>query len=123
CGDGGFSMHAGELLTCVERGIAVFYVVFNDGRWNMVDHGFKAAFGRLPKGMPARIADIGGVAAAFGALGVRIELPEELDPTTLRAYASVGRPVVLDVRIDPQEVLSVASRSNSLRQFVQRRDP
>jgi acetolactate synthase I/II/III large subunit len=121
CGDGGFAMHAGEVLTCVESRLSVFYVVFNDGRWNMVDHGFNAAFGRLPKGMPSRVADISGVAAAFGALGVRIELPEELTPAALRGYASVGRPVVLDVRIDPQESLSVASRSITLGQFAQRR--
>jgi acetolactate synthase I/II/III large subunit len=121
CGDGGFAMHAGEVLTCVESGISVVYVVFNDGRWNMVEHGFKAIYGRLPKGMPARVADISGVASAFGALGVRIELPEDLALTALRAYATVGRPVVLDVRIDPQECLSVASRSAMLRQFVQRR--
>src|SRR5262249_536595 len=96
-------------------------VVFNDGRWNMVEHGFHEAFGRLPKGMPARVADISGVATAFGAVGVRIELPDELSPAALRGYAAIGRPVVLDVRIDPQESLTVASRSSMLRQFVQRR--
>jgi acetolactate synthase I/II/III large subunit len=112
CGDGGFIMHAGEVLSCVESGIGVVFVVFNDGRWTMVDHGFKVAFGRLPKGLPARVADIGGAAAALGARGVRVELPEDLAPAALRAHAEEGCPVVLDVRIDAQECAYISSRAS-----------
>jgi acetolactate synthase-1/2/3 large subunit len=118
CGDGGFAMHAGEVLTCVEHGIDVILVIINDGRWNMVNHGFKAVFGRAPSGLPAHVADLAGVARDFGAVGVRIERPEDLDRERLQGLAALGRPVVLDVRIDPSLALSVESRSASLREFA-----
>jgi len=118
CGDGSFAMHAGEVLTCVEHGIDVLLVVFNDGRWNMVNHGFAAVYGRSPENLPSHVADLAGVARDFGALGVRVEVPEDLEPARLRALASLGRPVVLDVRIDPSMALSANSRSASLKDFA-----
>ena len=118
CGDGGFAMHAGEVLTCVEHGIDVMLVVFNDGRWNMVHHGFRAVFNRAPKDLPSHVADLAGVARDFGAVGVRIERPEDLGRDRLRALAGIGRPVLLDVRIDPSLGLSADSRSASLRDFA-----
>jgi acetolactate synthase-1/2/3 large subunit len=118
CGDGGFAMHAGEVLTCVENGIDILLVVINDGRWNMVHHGFNAVYERMPKDMPSRVADLAGVAREFGAVGVRIERPEDLDCDRLRALARLGRPVVLDVRIDSTLALSVESRSASFKELV-----
>jgi acetolactate synthase-1/2/3 large subunit len=116
CGDGGFAMHAGDLLTCVEQGIGCLFIVMNDGRWNIVEHGFQAVFGRVPKGMPSRIADLAGVARAFGAVGVTIDSSEHLRPDRLRALWSPDRPVVLDVRVDARAALSVATRSSAMRE-------
>jgi acetolactate synthase-1/2/3 large subunit len=118
CGDGGFAMHAGEVLTCVEHGIDVLLVVMNDGRWNMVHHGFDTVYQRLPRDMPSHVADLAGVAREFGAIGVRIEHPADLDKNRLRALARLGRPVILDVRIDGSLALSVESRSASFKDIV-----
>jgi acetolactate synthase-1/2/3 large subunit len=115
CGDGGFAMHAGEVLSCVEHGIDVVVAVMNDGRWNMVDHGFRAVYGRAPRGLPSHVADIAGVARSFGALGVRVEHEDDLAPEVLHSLARRGRPLVLDIRIDAAPVLSVGSRSAALR--------
>jgi acetolactate synthase I/II/III large subunit len=118
CGDGGFAMHAGEILTCVENGIDLVLAIINDGRWNMVHHGFKKVFGRMPESLPRHIADLAGVAREFGAVGVRVEAPEDLEPERLRELGRLGRPVVLDVRIDPSLALSVDSRSAALQEFA-----
>lgn len=118
CGDGGFAMHAGEVLTCVQHGIDVILVVVNDGRWNMVDHGFASVYGRAPGNMPSHVADLAGVARDFGAVGVRIETAANLERGRLRDLASLGRPVVLDVRIDTTLALSVESRSASFKDIV-----
>jgi acetolactate synthase-1/2/3 large subunit len=115
CGDGGFLMHAGEILTCVENGINLVLVIFNDGRLNMVHHGFQAVFGRRPEALPSKIADIADVARALGAKGVKIEVPADLAVDNLKRIAAHDGPVVLDVRIDPEFALSVGSRSASLR--------
>jgi acetolactate synthase-1/2/3 large subunit len=115
CGDGGFLMHAGEILTCVENGINLVLVIFNDGRLNMVHHGFQAVFGRRPETLPSKVADIAEVARAMGARGVKIETPADLDVELLKRLSDHDGPVVLDVRIDPDFALSVGSRSASLR--------
>ena len=114
CGDGGFLMFAGEIATCVEHGIDVIFVVMNDGGYNMINHGFKRVFGKVPSCLPARSADLAGVARDLGAIGVRVDSVEDLHPARLRALAGVGRPVVLDVRFDPSVALSVSSRSAAL---------
>jgi acetolactate synthase-1/2/3 large subunit len=118
CGDGGFAMHAGEILTCVEHGIDVVFAIINDGRWNMVHHGFRKVFGRMPHGLPKHVADLAGVAREFGAVGIRIDTPADLEPGRLAALARLGKPVVLDIRVDPSVALSVESRSAALQEFA-----
>jgi acetolactate synthase-1/2/3 large subunit len=120
CGDGGFAMHAGELLTCVEHGIDVVLAVVNDGRWNMVHHGFQKVFGRRPSGLPSHVADLAGVAREFGAIGLRVETPADLDVGRLREATSRGRPVLLDIRIDPSLALSADSRSAALQDHARK---
>ncbi|HEY2514059.1 MAG TPA: thiamine pyrophosphate-binding protein [Polyangiaceae bacterium] len=115
CGDGGLAMYAGEILTCAENGIGVLFVVFNDGRWNMIHHGFQAVYGRRPRGLPAHVADLAETARGLGAIGVRIDDPSALAPEKLRPLLEPRRPVVLDVRIDAEVSLSAATRSASLR--------
>jgi acetolactate synthase-1/2/3 large subunit len=115
CGDGGFLMHAGDIVTCVEHGIDIVLVVFNDGRLNMVHHGFQAVFGRRPAALPSHVADVAGVAKSLGARGITIETPDDLAPRRLARLLAQRGPVVLDVRIDPDVSLSAGSRSASLR--------
>jgi acetolactate synthase-1/2/3 large subunit len=118
CGDGGMAMHAGEILTCAENGIGVIFAVFNDGRWNMIHHGFRSVYGRLPPSLPSRIADLAAVAAGFGAIGVVVKRPDDLQPDKLRALAGGNRPVVLDIRIDPNESFTAESRAATIRSFA-----
>ncbi len=121
CGDGGLAMHAGELLTCVENRIAVVFAVFNDGRWNMIHHGFRSVYGRLPPSLPARVADLAAVAKGFGAVSAIIRRPEELQPERLRRLTGSKQPVVLDIRIDATESLTSESRAASIGRFIPRR--
>jgi acetolactate synthase-1/2/3 large subunit len=118
CGDGGFLMYAGEVLTCVENEIDVVFVVLNDGRYNMIHHGFATVFGRSPSILPSRTADLAGVARELGAIGACVRTPEDLEPARLRGLAGSGRPVVLDVRIDPTLSLSANTRSAALKKLA-----
>jgi acetolactate synthase I/II/III large subunit len=106
-GDGGFLMHAGELLTCVEARIGVVFVVFNDGRYRMCDLGFEKVYGRVPPGMPSRRVELCALAEAFGARGVLVN-----DARDLR-FSLSDVPVVLDVRIET-EGLSVSTRTRTV---------
>lgn len=117
-GDGGLAMHAGELLTCVDHEIPVMFVVLNDGRYRMVDAGLMHMFGRRSPGLPTTTADLAALATACGAVGVTISTPRDLDSGRLAALLALKRPVLLDVRIDPTEHLSVHTRLASLKHFA-----
>jgi acetolactate synthase I/II/III large subunit len=117
-GDGGFNMHAGEVLTCVELGLALIIAIFNDGRWNMVEHGFKSVFQREPDFLRPHTADLAAVARGYGAIAEVIDDQEQLDPKRLRHLVAGDRPVVLDVRIDASAALSTRSRSAGLRSLA-----
>jgi acetolactate synthase-1/2/3 large subunit len=119
CGDGGLAMHAGEILTCVESGIGVLFAVFNDGRWNMIEQGFRAVYGRLPPSLPAHIADLATVARGFGAEGITIRHPGQLQSERLRELGRSTRPVILDIRIDASESFTAESRAATIRHFAQ----
>ncbi len=115
CGDGGMAMHGGELLTCVENDLAVTFVVFNDGRYRMVDAGLVHMFGRRSPGLPTRVADWAAIARAVGARAETITSVEQL-----RAEHFQGPgPLVLDVRIDPDVFLSIETRLASLKHFAE----
>jgi acetolactate synthase-1/2/3 large subunit len=118
CGDGGLAMYAGEILTCAENGIGVIFAVFNDGCWNMIEHGFRTVYGRLPPSMPSRVADLAAVARGFGALATTIEKPEQLRSDALRELARAGQPVVLDIRIDASESFTAEGRAAAIRHFA-----
>jgi acetolactate synthase-1/2/3 large subunit len=116
CGDGGLAMFAGDLMTCVDNDINVIFAVFNDGRWNMVEHGFRTVHGSVPAGFPTRVADLATVARGFGALALRISTPQGL--AVLRGYTDAKKPVVLDIAIDPSESVSRDTRAASMRHFA-----
>jgi acetolactate synthase-1/2/3 large subunit len=113
-GDGGFHMHAGDLLTCVEQRLGIVFAVFNDGCWNMVDHGFRAVFRRKPSSFASRVTNIAEIARGYGADALVIDHPSLLEPSRLASHARDGVPLVLDVRIDPSEALSPLSRAADL---------
>ncbi len=118
CGDGGLAMYAGELLTCAEQGIGVVFAVFNDGCWNMIEHGFRTVYGRVPPSLPSRVADLAAVARGFGAQAARIERPDQLGIDALRGLVEPHRPLLLDIRIDPSESFTGESRAAALRHFA-----
>ncbi|HEX9294398.1 MAG TPA: thiamine pyrophosphate-binding protein [Polyangiaceae bacterium] len=116
CGDGGLAMFAGDLLTCVENEIGVVFAVFNDGRWNMVEHGFRVVHGEVPRGFPSRMPDLAMVARGFGANALRISSLDGL--TLLQSYGNTRSPLVLDIQIDPTESVSRDTRAASMRHFA-----
>lgn len=116
-GDGGFAMHAGELLTALEANLGVLFVVMNDGRYGMVDAGNTHIYGRRCPGLPSTTADVAGIANACGAVGVTVARTSDLPAGRLASLLAIGKPIVLDVRIDPSEKLSLSTRIASLEHF------
>ena len=103
CGDGGFSMLLGDLLTAVAYELAVKIIVFDNGRLGMVKLEQEEA--GLPEfGTVLHNPDFAAVATAMGATGIRIDDPAKLRSSMATALATPG-PVVVDVLTNPDEII------------------
>jgi acetolactate synthase-1/2/3 large subunit len=112
-GDGGFAMAGMEVSTAVTEGVAVVWIVLNDARLNAVHHGQTLQYGGRTIGTQFRRMDVAGVARALGAWARRVVRPSDIGLAVSEALAS-GRPAVIDVRIDADEVPPIHSRVRSL---------
>jgi acetolactate synthase-1/2/3 large subunit len=110
-GDGTMLM-ANEVSTAVHEGAPAIWVVLNDARYNMCAQGVRAL------GLPAvdcaiPPTDFALLAEALGARGLVVRRPAELVPAFTAALA-LGRPVVVDVRIDPEPAAPAGGRNAGL---------
>ncbi|WP_428678137.1 ubiquinone-dependent pyruvate dehydrogenase [Reyranella sp.] len=102
CGDGGFTMLMGDLITLVQEKLPVKTVIFNNGVLGFVALEMKAA-GFVELGTDLQNPNFAAMANAMGILGIRVEDPAELKDALDRAFAHDG-PVVLDVVVATQEL-------------------
>jgi acetolactate synthase I/II/III large subunit len=102
-GDGGFQMTAQELATAVQYQADVKVIVMNNGRLGMVrqwqdlfyDHAHVAVdIEHMP--------DFVALARAYGATGLRVEHPADLESAMAEALAAPGV-VVLEVKVSSDE--------------------
>jgi acetolactate synthase I/II/III large subunit len=114
CGDGCFLMYGSELTTAVKHGVPVTIVVINDGRLNMCHHGMQDMFGRTPD-LTTPLVDFAAIARGMGADGV--EIRSRADLFAALSAPPNGRPLLLDVRVDPDVRLEGNPRDAALRQF------
>ncbi|WP_225823510.1 pyruvate dehydrogenase [Streptomyces naphthomycinicus] len=98
-GDGGFSMLMGDFLTLVQYDLPVKVVVFNNSSLGMVDLEMMVD-GLPPHGTTYPHADYAAIARAAGALGIRVEKPDQVRDALREAFAHDG-PALVDVVTDP----------------------
>lgn len=100
CGDGGFSMLMGELLTAAGLDVPVKLMVFNNSTLGMV-RAEMMVVGYEPWGTDVRNPDFGALATAAGVHGERVESPDDIRPAIERAFAHPG-PALIDFVTDPR---------------------
>jgi acetolactate synthase I/II/III large subunit len=103
-GDSGFWYHVAEIETAVRWNINAVTVVNNNSGGNQSKRGFDRAYGGLqtPKAHELwtfRPVNFARMAEEVGALGIRVEKPDELGAAIARAVEA-QRPVVIDVVTD-----------------------
>jgi acetolactate synthase-1/2/3 large subunit len=113
CGDGGMQMVGMEVLVAVREKLPIVFAVFNDARYNMVFHGFRALCGHEASWDSPRV-DFVLWARSMGIPGTRITDPGELTAERLALLGTEQRPIVLDIRIDPSVRLAGAGRVERL---------
>lgn len=112
-GDGSFMMHGQELSVAVAEKLSIVFVILNDQALGMVKHGQRLnnaeqiAF-ELP------LTDFSVIAQAMGAQGYIIKSPKDLQNLDFDELTSDNGPVVLDVRIDGEEVPPMGVRIQGL---------
>ncbi|MFW6108453.1 MAG: thiamine pyrophosphate-binding protein, partial [bacterium] len=100
-GDGGFQFNAMEVLTAVNYGVPVKWLVLDNGRFGSIYDAQSFLYEGRHVASEFRNPDFVAMAEAFGARGVRIEDPAGLDDQLRRALAIDG-PVLIDVVTDPE---------------------
>ncbi len=97
-GDGGFLFSAQDLETAVRKKLDIGHLIWNDGRYNMVEFQEKMKYQRA-SGVDFGPVDFVKYAEAFGAKGIRATSIEELEKALEEGFATEG-PVIIDIPID-----------------------
>lgn len=100
-GDGSFRMNCTELATAVEYKLPIIIAILNNHVLGMVRQWQELFYdGRFSSTTIDRGTDFVALAKAFGAEGIQVTRPEEVDAAILRALASTDRPVLINFEID-----------------------
>lgn len=111
-GDAGFLYHIGEIETAVRWGIKTVVLINNNHAGNQSKMGYDRAYGgkQTEKGFELwglSNLNFAKIAESFGAMGIRVERPEELRGAIERAF-SADQFVVIDVVTDPNILAPLA---------------
>jgi acetolactate synthase-1/2/3 large subunit len=107
CGNASFTMLSKEVNTATAYSIPVVWCILNDMNLGMIIQGQKFGYGMWE---PERyivtqsyVMDFVKFAEACHAYGQLVERPTEIKEALKNAFES-GRPSIIDIRIDPDEV-------------------
>jgi acetolactate synthase-1/2/3 large subunit len=96
-------MNGQELATAVQYGIAVIFVVIDNGMYGTIRMHQERNYPGRVSGTDLVNPDFAALAQAYGALGETVEATDQFAPAFERAVAA-GRPSVLHVKVDPQAI-------------------
>ncbi|MEN4018227.1 MAG: acetolactate synthase large subunit [Methanobacterium sp.] len=118
CGDGGFLMVSQDLATIKEYDIPVVVCVLDNRYLGMVAQWqnlfYEKRFSHTHLG---EVPDFVKLAEAFGVNAERVERPGEMRETLQNAINS-GEPTLIDVIIDPEEILPMVPPGRRLTEMV-----
>ena len=106
-GDGCFQMTAQELATSATEKIPFITAILNNGYLGMVRQWQELFFDERYSGvwLDPNVPDYVKLAEAYGAEGIRVESPDEVDAAIEKAFSITDRSVVMDFRVDPGEMV------------------
>jgi len=105
CGDGGFSMLMGDLLTLVQENFPIKLVIYDNGKLGFVDIEQKAA-GLVPVFTNLKNPDFGAVARAVGLWwGGIVDKAGDLEDAVADWLSQPG-PALLHVKVNPMQLVT-----------------
>lgn len=115
-GDGCMQMSGMEILVAQKEKLPIVFVVFNDGRYNMVHHGMKQIFGAAEQYKMTTV-NFAYWAASFGIPSFEVTRPDEITKDAIETLLSYGGPAVIDVRIDSSVRIRGTGRIEALQKM------
>lgn len=103
CGDGGFSMLMGEVLTLIQEQLPIKIVVFNNGTLGFVEMEMHVG-GMLEYATELKNPDFAAMAQSIGIKGFRVESASTLEADLELAFSHKG-PALIDVVINRNELV------------------
>ncbi|SEA68786.1 ubiquinone-dependent pyruvate dehydrogenase [Pedobacter hartonius] len=102
CGDGGFAMLMGDILTIFQYDLPVKLIVYNNSSLGFVAMEMKV-IGMPPFATDLKNPDFAKMAEAIGIKGIRVEQSEDVEAAIAAALAHPG-PVLVDVVVNRAEL-------------------
>jgi pyruvate dehydrogenase (quinone) len=103
CGDGGFTMLLGDILTSVQENLPIKIAVFDNGKLGFVEIEQKTE-GMLNLYTDLKNPDFGDVARAMGLWGGTVEHADDLEQSVSEWLSAPG-PALLHVKVEPMELV------------------
>ncbi|MGN7196811.1 acetolactate synthase AlsS [Bacillus mycoides] len=107
-GDGGFLFSSMELETAVRLNAPVVHLVWRDGTYDMVAFQQMMKYGRTSATEFGDV-DLVKYAESFGAIGLRVNTPDELEGVLREALEAEG-PVIIDIPIDYRDNIKLSEK-------------
>jgi acetolactate synthase-1/2/3 large subunit len=107
-GDGCFLMNGQELATAVQYGLAVIFVVVDNGMYGTIRMHQERNYPARVSGTDLTNPDFAALARAYGAHAETVAATAEFAPAFERARES-GKPALLHLKLDPQALTPNAS--------------
>jgi acetolactate synthase-1/2/3 large subunit len=107
-GDGGFLMTGQEIATAFHHSVAPIILVFNNQMYGTIRMHQERTYPGRVSGTSLTNPDFARFIESFGGHGEVVERTEDLVPAFRRAEAS-GRPAVIEVRMNPEQVTNRAT--------------
>jgi acetolactate synthase-1/2/3 large subunit len=112
-GDGAYLMSAQEISVAAQHALPVVFLVINDAALGMVMHGQRLARSE-PIGWELNRVNYAQQAQSMGVPGVVIQTVEQLEALDFDDFRHMHGPVLLDVRVDREQVPPIAQRVRDL---------
>lgn len=108
-GDGAYLMSAQEISVAAQHHLPVVFMVLNDAALGMVMHGQRIG-GAESIGWELNQVNYAMQAQSMGIPGIVVHSAAQLEDMDFNAFANLRGPVLLDVRIDREEIPPIAQR-------------
>ena len=118
-GDGCYLMNGQELATAVQYGLAIVFVVIDNGMYGTIRMHQERQYPERVYGTTLANPDFAALARAYGATGETVRRTDEFAPALDRALGA-GRAALLHLVVDPQAVTMNATIDDLRRQSAAR---